>query len=466
MNLTINLPILRTSSLRLIPLATLLATFALSPLAVAQTGWMEQTVSPNPGPQTYHALAHDTVRDRTVLKAGSETWEWDGAAWTEMSSKRSPSARNLPALAFDQARQVCVLFGGYDLVVGAVNDTWTWDGQEWTQQTPSTNPPSRLWHSMVYDSQRQRVVMFGGYAGSGNSYHGDTWEWDGQDWAQVVTATRPTARGHHAMAYDANRGRVVLFGGHRNGPRFGDTWEYDGSDWQQAAPTAFPSRRAHAAMAYDEVRQTVVLFGGWEAGSYLADTWEWNGTTWKPLRSVVAPTPRGNQKMVFQPSRSTLFFFGGNSSSGNLGDTWEGSFPIPFFTNFGAGCPGTQGVPTLNLVPGQEPRLGSMFQLEFSNLPALQTAFLQIGASRMSWNGVALPMSLGQIGMPGCSLYVSPDVFVPLVNLTGSVRWQMRIPEDPSLVGGQFYVQGFVADNQANPLGMIASAAGEGQIGY
>jgi hypothetical protein len=40
----------------------------------------------------------------------------------------------------------------------------------------------------------------------------------------------PAPRGSHSMAYDSNRGRVVLFGGiSADGRFFGDTWEWDGS---------------------------------------------------------------------------------------------------------------------------------------------------------------------------------------------------------------------------------------------
>ena len=45
-------------------------------------------------------------------------------------------------------------------------------------------------------------------------------------------ATSPSARGGSAMAYDAARGRVVLFGGADvDGTPLGDTWTWDGTTW-------------------------------------------------------------------------------------------------------------------------------------------------------------------------------------------------------------------------------------------
>lgn len=60
--------------------------------------------------------------------------------------------------------------------------------------------------------------------------------------AGVEATVAPRARNHAAMVYDAERRRIVLFGGHALGPEnatadvFGDTWEWDGSSWTEAAP--------------------------------------------------------------------------------------------------------------------------------------------------------------------------------------------------------------------------------------
>ena len=43
----------------------------------------------------------------------------------------------------------------------AVGDTWEWDGEEWAQQE-DVGPPARVFHAMAYDAVRDRVVLFGG----------------------------------------------------------------------------------------------------------------------------------------------------------------------------------------------------------------------------------------------------------------------------------------------------------------
>ena len=92
---------------------------------------------------------------------------------------------------------------------------------------------------MAYDSARGRVVLFGGNGrdtGPGYSTNvlNDTWEWDGNAWAQRMPATNPDVpsslapymRTSFAMAYDSSRGLVVLFGGVSSAVVFGDHWEY------------------------------------------------------------------------------------------------------------------------------------------------------------------------------------------------------------------------------------------------
>jgi hypothetical protein len=93
------------------------------------------------------------------------------------------------------------------------------------------------------------------------------------DWAPKFPATIPPARSSHAMAYDAARGQVVLFGGlGANNNALSDTWVWDGSNWTQKSPANNVPARSNHAMAYDSLHQQIVLFGG-ANGAQLSDTW-------------------------------------------------------------------------------------------------------------------------------------------------------------------------------------------------
>src|SRR5437868_3547251 len=89
-------------------------------------------------------------------------------AWSLRSIQSAPPARSRHALAYDGHRGVTVLFGGAAAgnPVAVLGDTWEWDGAVWTQRSSFTVPPPRAYHSIAYDSQRHRVVLFGGSTGS------------------------------------------------------------------------------------------------------------------------------------------------------------------------------------------------------------------------------------------------------------------------------------------------------------
>ena len=58
------------------------------------------------------------------------------------------------------ARKRVVLFGF--VYPPARSDTWEWDGNTWLERSPTTSPSVRFGHAMAYDAARQRVVLFGG----------------------------------------------------------------------------------------------------------------------------------------------------------------------------------------------------------------------------------------------------------------------------------------------------------------
>ena len=68
-------------------------------------------------------------------------------------------------------------------------------------------------------------------------------------------------------------------------------------------------------------------------------------------------------------------------------------------------------------------------------------------------------------GMPGCKLYVSWNLEIPLVNTNGTADWAMALPNDVSLLGSVAYQQATVLDPTANATGVVFSNAGEVKVG-
>ncbi len=317
------------SSITITTLAFALCTLAAFVSQAMAQSWTKVSES-GPSARRDAAMAYDSARGVVVLYGGwngsylGDTWEWDGSSWTQVSTW-GPTRRNGHAMAYDSAHGVVVMFGG-QTIGGREDDTWIWDGNNWTNVTPvGISPDERHRHAMAYDSARGRVVLFGGADDPMDPEFGDTWEWDGSAWTQVSTSG-PTSRQYHKMAYDSVRGRVVLFGGEHNAYTSDDTWEWDGTSWSEVSSSG-PSRRYEHCMAYDSARGVVVLFGGLDfAWNYTNDTWEWDGGSWTQTGSS-GPPVRSSAGMAYDSARARTVMFGGMGWP-YLGDTWEyGFFP-------------------------------------------------------------------------------------------------------------------------------------------
>ena len=201
---------------------------------------------------------------------------------------------------------------------------------QWILVGGAAQPPLRTDHALAYDAARQEVVLFGGWAGGG-PWLGDTWAWNGVAWTQRSPAFSPIARSGHALAYDSGRQRIVLFGGSaaNSGASayLGDTYEWDGVNWLPRPTVTFPARRRNAGMAYDAVRQRTVLFGGELVGGTLSnETWEWDGNNWAPRPSLAFPSARQRASMAYDAVRNRTVLVGGELVGGALSsETWEWS---------------------------------------------------------------------------------------------------------------------------------------------
>src|SRR5882724_10326970 len=103
------------------------------------------------------------------------------ADWTRRLTAHVPSKRMYPAMAqvgsctsASNCGALVVMFGGLNLgptspggflsffEFNVLGDTWIWDGDDWAQATPSASPPARYAASMAYDPDTGSAVLFGG----------------------------------------------------------------------------------------------------------------------------------------------------------------------------------------------------------------------------------------------------------------------------------------------------------------
>lgn len=261
--------------------------------------------------------------DGQFIPFDSGTWEWNGMKWEAPSFSIDPPHRSDAAMAYDDTRGVCVLFGGhFDSL--SFNDTYEWDGSRWTfrqafDPTATNRPPPMKYPVMTYDSARQRSVLVGEESNR-------TWEWNGTNWSAHVTNPRPplSSDKEMRMAYDSSRHVTLLF-------VLNETWTWDGTTWRQVA-TSGPPSRSKAAMAFDVRRKVMILFGGQGGGGtgdQLDDTWEWNGQSWssQPDAARLGLGPREGSTMWYDTVEQRMVLFGGGRWLPVGGGLYKGSFP-------------------------------------------------------------------------------------------------------------------------------------------
>ena len=156
-------------------------------------------------------------------------------------------------------------------------------------------PTCRMGVATAYDFRRDRWLMYGGYSETPGESAWPVealWAFEASfpRWTRLspTTATSgPGPRYSSAMAYDAFRDRLILFGGSvRAWGRANDTWSLPLAaplQWQEIHPSSsLPHVRSGASAVWDPGADRVILFGGeWWTPSWpteprqqlLADAW-------------------------------------------------------------------------------------------------------------------------------------------------------------------------------------------------
>ena len=330
------------------------------------------------------AMVFDSVRGKMLLfggRAGSgynyeDTWEWDPATglWTDVSAAGGhPSARSQHGMVYEKSTGKVLLFGGgrsdsasYDGtgITVSIGDTWEYDPTThvWTVRTAVSTPSARHDFGLVWDSSRNKAVLFAGMqtdiAGAAGVPKQDTWEWDptASTWTErTVSGSKPSQRYAHAMAFDGNRKKALVFGGWdiSSGGSKNDLWEWEPTTgaWTQrltGSESGVPSPRMYASLVADDADARMELVAGISAyGSYgkgdagiiimpptmggsagSRDVFELNPAT--PVFTdrtapLDVPSPRYNQAMAYYPTAGKTYLHGGSDAMTGqyLDDLWE-----------------------------------------------------------------------------------------------------------------------------------------------
>jgi len=171
----------------------------------------------------------------------------------------------------------------------------------------SESPPPRYETALAYDADRGRTVLFG--SRHVRTPYRDTWEWDGTTWTQRFPRDGPTSGGH--LAYDSVRRRTVFL-------TAGQTWEWNGTEWTRRSPAANPS--VGGPVAFDSRRGVTVFSNG-------SETWEWDGAEWTRRLPAAQPGFRQENALAYDVARGRTVLFGGGDFTpcvcSTRNDLWE-----------------------------------------------------------------------------------------------------------------------------------------------
>ena len=261
------------------------------------------------------------------------------SAWTQMSPATAPSGRAGHAMAYHSGSDRVILFGGETAPGSNVlnDETWAYDlnANTWENRNPSPRPSARFAHAMAYDADSERAILFGGWTGTGQSKETWAYDYNANTWTNKAPTTSPSVGVFVNMAYDASADRIVLFGGGTDRFLAGapdETWAYDfdSNTWTRRNPSESPLPRGGHVMAYDAPSDRIVVFGGRDGTTDFGDTWayDYDGDRWIRMDPETSPSPRHGAAMAYDADADRAVCMGGTDGGDETwiydvdGDVW------------------------------------------------------------------------------------------------------------------------------------------------
>jgi hypothetical protein len=251
------------------------------------------------------------------------------AGWQRLSpAGPQPDPRKDHSLTYDAAADTLYLFGGR-AGGAALDDLWTFQASSgaWTRlQPPAPAPAARFGHNAAFDAARGRLVIFGGQAGS--TFFNDAWAFDPRSgWKQIGAQAGPSPRYGAGGALDLDTGLFYISHGFTSQGRFDDTWRLAlGEDaWRSASPSGGrPLARCLLRAVWHRGESALYLFGGQSnSAPYHNDLWRLDSSGWSELKTEPRPSPRNLYAADYDESAGRLLLFGGRSQDGNKADLWS-----------------------------------------------------------------------------------------------------------------------------------------------
>ena len=145
--------------------------------------WKQILTNNSPSRRTGAQMVYAPELGGVILFGGTgcnsycnDLWKYDGSDWMPITTTTKPEGRYYHQLAYDWQREVLVLFGGYNASQKrAMTDTWEYDGNDWYQVSPPVSPPGTWASRAIYYPPQAGVILFGGNSPLQNYLQNYTW---------------------------------------------------------------------------------------------------------------------------------------------------------------------------------------------------------------------------------------------------------------------------------------------------
>lgn len=226
--------------------------------------WTRVDLKVAPRPRTAASAGYDPVTKQVIMFGGwaaadvvqradvgnpidvlTDTWAWDGSQWSQLAPLHSPPGGGPESMAWDSATKTLVMIAGAS--------TWSWNGTDWTMHESADQPTSGI----VYADDSLGMAMIIGPTGQ--------FSWTGIKW---VWKSPLTYRGDAGVAFNPLSTLLMSFGSGGCGGIGGNnaqTWVSADDGWQSLPTTTHPPARAGSYLAYDADIGGLVMFGGYQS---------------------------------------------------------------------------------------------------------------------------------------------------------------------------------------------------------
>ena len=238
-----------------------------------------------PGGRAVPHLVYDAARQRVVMFGGrserrgnttilSDLWEWDGTRWHAVPTAATPAILHA-VTGYDPARRRVVVYGGLG-DAGFSRTLREWDGTRW--EIRDTAGPAGVFAGAAAVTPRGELLITTTIPSGDRDPIPDsskTWVWTGTSWK---AAERGPPFANLQPTTSAPDGTLYFY-------QVADRWLREpvmhvrGTDGRWSSFPAPLGRDPYGAQAaFDAARGRLVIYGGGRASGQIPDeTWELNG---------------------------------------------------------------------------------------------------------------------------------------------------------------------------------------------